>query len=83
MWNAGILCILLGTLFLSIAGIAIFMLRWSIGSWFVDDADVKSAVASIAPIAALYQFPDGILGTAGGVLRQAASRSGISLVDIE
>ena len=58
-----------GTVFLSIAGMLIYLLRWNIGSWFVDDEEVQSAVASIAPIAALYQFPDGILGTAGGVLR--------------
>lgn len=63
------LCVALGTLFLSGAGLLIFLLRWRIGGWFVDDPEVQRAVASIAPIAALYQFPDGILGTAGGVLR--------------
>ena len=67
--DAGVLCVATGTLFLSIAGILIFALRWRIGAWFVDDPKVVGAVASIAPIAALYQFPDGILGTAGGVLR--------------
>lgn len=39
------------------------------GYLFVDDAEVVHMVAAIAPIAALYQFPDGILGCIGGVLR--------------
>lgn len=39
------------------------------GYLFVDDVEVVRMVAAICPIAALYQFPDGILGCIGGVLR--------------
>ena len=39
------------------------------GYLFVDDERVVRMVAKICPIAALYQFPDGILGCIGGVLR--------------
>jgi Na+-driven multidrug efflux pump len=39
------------------------------GYLFVDDVEVVHMVAAICPIAALYQFPDGILGCIGGVLR--------------
>ena len=59
----------LGTLFLSLCGILIAAFRNSIGYLFVDDKDVVAMVALIAPIAAIYQFPDGILGTTNGVLR--------------
>ncbi|KAK9795927.1 hypothetical protein WJX73_005380 [Symbiochloris irregularis] len=79
---SGILCIGTGTLFLSLAGVAIYALRWRIGSWFVEDAEVQAAVASIAPIAALYQFPDGILGTAGGVLRGMGRQSAIMIFNL-
>lgn len=66
---SGVLCVALGTLFLSICGIFIWALRNSLGYLFVDDKDVVAMVAVIAPIAAVYQFPDGILGTTNGVLR--------------
>ncbi len=41
------------------------------GYLFVNDEEVVAMVAKICPIAALYQFPDGILGCIGGVLRRA------------
>lgn len=63
------LCVALGTLFLSICGVFMWALRNSLGYLFVDDKDVVAMVAVIAPIAAVYQFPDGILGTTNGVLR--------------
>ena len=42
---------------------------YAAGYLFVDDVEVVRMVAAICPIAALYQFPDGILGCIGGVLR--------------
>ena len=38
------------------------------GYLFVDDVEVVRMVAAICPIAALYQFPDGILGCIGGLI---------------
>ncbi len=67
--HAGVLCVVLGTVFLSLCGILMALLRNSLGYLFVDDKDVVAMVAVIAPIAAVYQFPDGILGTTNGVLR--------------
>ena len=58
-----------GTGFLTIAGACIFVFRNTLGYLFVDDTEVVRKVAAIAPIAALYQFPDGLLGCIGGVLR--------------
>ena len=63
---AGFICVALGTGFLALVAVLLFALRNVIGSWFVDDPAVQRAVASIAPIAAAYQLPDGILGAAGG-----------------
>ena len=65
--HAGYICVILGTAFLALAAVLIYALRNVIGSWFVDDPLVQKAVAAIAPIAAIYQIPDGILGTSGGV----------------
>ena len=67
--SAGVICVVLGTVFLSLCGIVMAALRNSLGYLFVDDKDVVAMVAVIAPIAAVYQFPDGILGTTNGVLR--------------
>ena len=69
MSRAGIICIAIGTGFLAIAAVLILVFRNSIGYLFVDSADVAAVVASICPIAAAYQLPDGVLGTIGGVLR--------------
>lgn len=66
MTGAGNICVILGTTFLAIAAVLIYVLRNYIGALFVDDPKVQAAVASIAPIAAIYQIPDGILGTTGG-----------------
>ena len=70
---AGIICIAIGTGFLACAAVLILVFRNSIGYLFVDSADVAAVVASICPIAAMYQIPDGVLGTIGGVLRRAFS----------
>ena len=67
--HAGIICIAIGTGFLAVAAVIILVFRNSIGYLFVDSADVAAVVASICPIAAAYQIPDGVLGTIGGVLR--------------
>ncbi len=71
---AGIICIAIGTSFLACAAIFILVFRNVLGYLFVDSADVAAAVASICPIAALYQIPDGVLGTIGGVLRRASGQ---------
>ena len=63
------ICIAIGTGFLAIAAVLILVFRNSLGYLFVDSADVAAVVASICPIAAMYQIPDGVLGTIGGVLR--------------
>lgn len=66
---SGLVCVVLGTGFLTVAGVCIFVWRNTLGYLFVSDAEVVKMVASIAPIAAIYQLPDGILGCIGGVLR--------------
>jgi len=71
---AGIICIAIGTGFLACAAVFILVFRNVLGYLFVDSADVAAAVASICPIAALYQIPDGVLGTIGGVLRRVFGR---------
>ena len=63
------MCVCIGTSFLTVAGVAIYVFRDSLGYLFVSSAKVAAMVATICPIAALYQFPDGILGTIGGILR--------------
>ncbi len=65
----GYVCVAIGTSFLTVAGVAIYVFRDSLGYLFVSSAKVAAMVATICPIAALYQFPDGILGTIGGILR--------------
>ena len=65
----GYVCVCIGTGFLTIAGVCIYVFRDSLGYLFVSSAKVAAMVAKICPIAALYQFPDGILGTIGGILR--------------
>ena len=72
--RAGIICVAIGTGFLACAAVLLLVFRDSIGYLFVDSADVAAVVASICPIAALYQIPDGVLGTIGGVLRRAPGR---------
>mmetsp|Transcript_7620 Transcript_7620/g.22493 ORF Transcript_7620/g.22493 Transcript_7620/m.22493 type:complete len:596 (+) Transcript_7620:1342-3129(+) len=66
---SGMVCVCIGTGFLTLAGLCIFIWRDTLGYLFVNDAEVVKMVAAIAPIAAVYQFPDGILGCIGGVLR--------------
>lgn len=66
---SGMVCVCLGTGFLTMAGICIFVWRNTLGYLFVNDPEVVKMVATIAPIAAIYQLPDGILGCIGGVLR--------------
>ena len=70
---AGVICIAIGTGFLAIAAVFILVFRNSLGYLFVDSANVAAVVASICPIAATYQIPDGVLGTIGGVLRYVNS----------
>ncbi len=71
IWRAGYVCVCIGTGFLSVAGVCIYVFRDSIGYLFVSSDKVAAMVSRICPIAAAYQLPDGILGTIGGVLRCA------------
>ena len=43
--------------------------RFDIGPLFVHDDRVMREVATVTPICAGYQVPDGIYGVASGVLR--------------
>ena len=67
---AGFVCVCIGTGFLSVAGVCIYVFRDTLGYLFVSSDKVAAMVAKICPIAAAYQLPDGILGTIGGVLRR-------------
>ena len=51
------------------SGLFISLFRQRIGPLFVDDLDVTTEVAKVAPICAGYQIFDGIAGTSSGVLR--------------
>ncbi|DBA94578.1 hypothetical protein WJX77_010461 [Trebouxia sp. C0004] len=66
---AGFLSVALGALFMAGSGLFISLFRQRIGPLFVDDLDVTSEVAKVAPICAGYQIFDGIAGTSSGVLR--------------
>lgn len=50
-------------------------LRWQLGWLFSNDAVVVMKVASIAPIAALFQLSDGLQGAAAGVMRGMGKQS--------
>ena len=65
----GFLSVALGALFMAGSGLFISLFRQRIGPLFVDDLDVTSEVAKVAPICAGYQIFDGIAGTSSGVLR--------------
>ncbi len=59
----------LGALFMAGSGLFISLFCQRIGPLFVDDLDVTTEVAKVAPICAGYQIFDGIAGTSSGVLR--------------
>ena len=53
-----------------------------IGTVFTDDADVNSIVAALAPIAALFQVLDGLVGVCGGVFRGPGRQKLVMYVNI-
>jgi Na+-driven multidrug efflux pump len=54
---------------MAVCGIVIASIRNVLGLLFISDRAVVSAIASIAPLAAIFQLVDGIMGTTAGALR--------------
>jgi multidrug resistance protein, MATE family len=54
---------------MTLCGIVIACTRNVLGLLYISDTEVVSAVATIAPLAALSQVADGVMGTAFGALR--------------
>eukprot|EP00884_Botryococcus_braunii_P017297 jgi/Botrbrau1/4250/Bobra.0044s0045.1 len=67
--RSGYMCIALCMAFECVSASLILGFRNHIGYAFVKDPEVVSLVAKIAPLAAIYQFPDGLYGTSSGILR--------------
>jgi multidrug resistance protein, MATE family len=63
------LAVCTGAAFMAVCGIVIASVKDVLGLLFIDDAAVVSAIASIAPLAAIFQLVDGIMGTTSGALR--------------
>ncbi|KAG5191174.1 mate-domain-containing protein [Tribonema minus] len=63
------LAVCAGALFMLLAGVAMVMLRHRLGRVFSSDRVVVATVASILPLAALFQVFDGIMVTTAGALR--------------
>jgi multidrug resistance protein, MATE family len=63
------LAVCAGAAFMAVCGIVIASIRNVLGLLFIDDTAVVAAVASIAPLAAIFQLVDGIMGTTSGALR--------------
>ena len=64
-WLAVGLCVI----FMAGACIVLLVFRFDIGPLFVHDPRVTREVATVTPICAGYQMPDGLYGVASGVLR--------------
>jgi Na+-driven multidrug efflux pump len=54
---------------MAVCGIVIASVKDVLGLLFISDTAVVSAIASIAPLAAIFQLVDGIMGTTSGALR--------------
>eukprot|EP00775_Hariotina_reticulata_P005068 gene5068-5309_t len=75
--------VVLGSSFMAVCGLAIFMARNKLGQLFTaGDAQVLRAVAVIAPLGALYQVGDGVLGTSQGVLRGLGRQAQLMVLNI-
>ena len=70
--HAGWICVGLGASFQTATAIMLVALRHQIGGWFVSDPRVQQAVASIAPLAALFQVGTGVADRLQSVPRAAA-----------
>ena len=68
-WLAVGLCVI----FMAGACIVLLVFRFDIGPLFVHDPRVTREVATVTPICAGYQMPDGLYGVASGVLRYGLS----------
>ncbi|KAF5833124.1 mate-domain-containing protein [Dunaliella salina] len=63
------LCVAVGGMFMAFFAFIILVARDYVGFVFTNERAVVSVMASIAPLAALFQVSDGVMGTAQGVLR--------------
>ncbi|KAF5833123.1 hypothetical protein DUNSADRAFT_10673 [Dunaliella salina] len=63
------LCVAVGGMFMAFFAAIILIARNYVGLAFTNDQAVISVMAAIAPLAALFQVSDGVVGTAQGMLQ--------------
>jgi MATE family multidrug resistance protein len=61
--------VVLGTAFMGLTGVAVFVARDVVGNIFTDDVAVVRQVALLVPVMAVFQAADGFQGCAAGSLR--------------
>lgn len=81
---AAAVSVLAGAAWMAACALLILVFRKGVGVAFVGsrDVDVVNLVAAIAPVCAVFQVADGVLGTCNGVLRACGRQSLLARVNL-
>ncbi|MEW5310403.1 MAG: hypothetical protein WDW38_002204 [Sanguina aurantia] len=78
----GFISVSLGTGFMCCMGLLLFTLRNQLGYLYTEDEGIRYWMSVIAPIAALFQIFDGIMGTSQGVLRGCGRQHQLMFINL-
>ncbi|MEW5307134.1 MAG: hypothetical protein WDW36_009549 [Sanguina aurantia] len=78
----GFISVSLGTGFMCCMGLLLFTLRNQLGYLYTEDEGIRYWMSVIAPIAALFQIFDGVMGTSQGVLRGCGRQHQLMFINL-